>query len=76
MQCAVYTCSVASLAVSQAGERAIAGAEQLPPSVLVPRLPERHSPLLVDSYTHELKQQHKMVSFQIPFLLLLLTLIL
>merc|ERR1711936_1419081 len=28
--------------------------------VLVPRLPERHSPLLVDSYTHELKQQHKM----------------
>merc|ERR1712032_1317645 len=30
------------------------------PSVLVPRLPERHSPLLVDSYTHELKQQHKM----------------
>merc|ERR1711936_192454 len=28
--------------------------------VLVPRLPEQHSPLLVDSYTHELKQQHKM----------------
>merc|ERR1711936_813539 len=28
--------------------------------VLVPRLPERHSPLLVDSYTHEFKQQHKM----------------
>merc|ERR1712212_1017645 len=27
---------------------------------LVPRLPERHSPLLVDSYTHELKQYHKM----------------
>merc|ERR1712198_437659 len=26
----------------------------------VPRLPERHSPLLVDSYTHEFKQQHKM----------------
>ena len=43
----------------------------LPPSVLVPRLPERHSPLLVDSYTHELKQQHKMVSSQIRFLLLL-----
>merc|ERR1712042_202858 len=28
--------------------------------VLVPRLPERHSPLLVDSYTHELKQHIKM----------------
>merc|ERR1712214_232426 len=28
--------------------------------VLVPRLPEQHSPLLVDSYTHEFQQQHKM----------------
>merc|ERR1712110_578980 len=36
------------------------GSTQSTWGVLVPRLPERHSPLLVDSYTHELKQQHKM----------------
>ena len=53
------------LAVSQAGQSDCCPCELLAASVLVPRLPERHSPLLVDSYTHEFKQQHKMVSSQI-----------
>ena len=63
---AVHKYGLPMLAVSQAGERAIAGPRCLTtahPSVLVPRLPEQHSPLLVDSYTHEFQQQHKMVSY-------------